>query len=73
MLWSQVEASASYATSYIPNHGTTGGVTRAADSCSVTGVSDVIGQTEGTLFLDVNEDGNTNYSTQGHFLFRRDL
>ena len=52
----------SYATSYIPNHGTTGGVTRAADSCSVTGVSDVIGQTEGTLFLDFNEDGNTNYS-----------
>ena len=58
----QVEASATYATSYIPNHGTTGGVTRAADSCSVTGVSDVIGQTEGTLFLDFNEDGNTNYS-----------
>ena len=59
----------SYATSYIPNHGTTGGVTRAADSCSVTGVSDVIGQTEGTLFLDFNEDGNTKYSIEGHFLF----
>ena len=49
----QIEAG-SYATSYIPNHGTSGGVTRAADSCSVTGVSDVIGQTEGTLFFDVN-------------------
>ena len=49
----QLEAG-SYATSYIPNHGTSGGVTRAADSCSVTGVSDVIGQTEGTLFFDVN-------------------
>ena len=47
----QVEAG-SYATSYIPNHGESGGVTRAADSCSVTGASDVIGQTEGTLFLD---------------------
>ena len=42
----------SYSTSYIPNHGTSGGVTRAADSCSVTGASDVIGQTEGTLFFE---------------------
>ena len=48
----QLESSASYVSSYIPNHGTTGGVTRAADSCSVTGVSDVIGQTEGTMFWD---------------------
>jgi len=45
---------ATYGTSYIPNHGESGGVTRAADSCSVTGVSDVIGQTEGTIFVDVN-------------------
>ena len=50
----QVEAG-SYATSYIPNHGESGGVTRAADSCSVTGASDVIGQTEGTLFAQVGE------------------
>jgi len=49
----QLEAG-SYATSYIPNHGTSGGVTRAADSCSVTGASDVIGQTEGTLFVEVD-------------------
>ncbi|MDC3299534.1 carbohydrate binding domain-containing protein [bacterium] len=48
----QVEAG-SYATSYIPNHGESGGVTRAADSCSVTGASDVIGQTEGTLFYEL--------------------
>jgi len=45
---------ATYPSSYIPNHGESGGVTRAADSCSVTGASDVIGQTEGTLFFDVN-------------------
>jgi len=51
----QLEAG-SYSTSYIPNHGTSGGVTRAADSCSVTGVSDVIGQTEGTLFWEVQID-----------------
>ena len=50
----QAEDGASYVSSYIPNHGESGGVTRAADSCSVTGVSDVIGQTEGTLFFDVN-------------------
>ena len=49
-----LEQNASYQSSYIPNHGTSGGVTRAADSCSVTGASDVIGQTEGTLFYDVN-------------------
>jgi hypothetical protein len=48
----QLESSAPYVSSYIPNHGTSAGVTRAADSCSVTGVSDVIGQTEGTLFVD---------------------
>jgi hypothetical protein len=59
----QCEA-ASYATSYIPNHGESGGVTRAADSCSVTGASDVIGGTSGTIFFDVvmNESlTNTNY------------
>ena len=48
----QAESNATYASSYIPNHGTSGGVTRAADSCSVTGVSDVIGQTEGTMFVE---------------------
>ena len=43
----------SYPSSYIPTMGTA--ETRAADSCSVTGVSDVIGQTEGTLFAQVSE------------------
>jgi hypothetical protein len=47
----QAEAG-SYVSSYIPNHSGTGGVTRAADSCSVTGASDVIGQSEGTLFVE---------------------
>ena len=46
----QLEAG-SYPSSYIPTHGAA--VSRSADSCSVTGVSDVIGQTEGTLFLDL--------------------
>jgi hypothetical protein len=42
----------SYATSYIPTAGAT--VTRLADSASKTGISSVIGQTEGTLFVDVD-------------------
>ena len=42
----------SYATSYIPTQGST--VTRLADACSQTVPDGVIGQTEGTMFLDVN-------------------
>jgi hypothetical protein len=52
----------SYPSSYIPNHGESGGVTRAADSCSVTGASDVIGQTEGTLFMDVDLYARDSFS-----------
>jgi hypothetical protein len=52
-LWGgQGENSATYATSYIPNYGTTAGVTRVADACSKTGISSLIGQTEGTLFVE---------------------
>jgi hypothetical protein len=39
-----------YATTFIPT--TTAAVTRLADTCSVTGVADLIGQTEGTMFVD---------------------
>jgi hypothetical protein len=45
----QLEAGA-YATSYIPT--TSAAVTRVADAASKTGISSLIGQTEGTLFLD---------------------
>jgi hypothetical protein len=45
----QLEAGA-YATSYIPTLGAA--VTRGADSCSKTGISSLIGQTEGVLFFD---------------------
>jgi outer membrane protein assembly factor BamB len=45
----QLEAG-SYATSYIPTTSAT--VTRLADSCSKTGISSLIGQSEGTLFFD---------------------
>ena len=46
----QVEAS-SYATSYIPTQASS--ATRVADACSKTGISSLIGQTEGVLFADI--------------------
>jgi hypothetical protein len=42
----------SYSTSYIKSEGAA--TTRLADSCSKTGISDKIGQTEGTVFLEVD-------------------
>ena len=53
----QLEAGA-YPTSYIPT--TTGTVTRNADVISKTGISDLIGQTEGVLFVEMaalSDDG----------------
>ena len=44
----------SYPTSYIPTDGST--VTRVQDQYSKTGISNLIGQTEGTLFVDVDFD-----------------
>jgi hypothetical protein len=52
----QLEAG-SYATSYIPT--TSASVTRNADVISKTGISSLIGQTEGTLFYD-GYFGNNN-------------
>ena len=46
----QCELGATYQTSYLPSNGTT--VTRLADSCSKTGISSLIGQTAGTLFVE---------------------
>jgi len=51
-LWgAQCEAGA-YATSYIPTLGAS--VTRVADAASKTGISSLIGQTEGVVFVDFN-------------------
>jgi hypothetical protein len=47
----QIEA-ASYATSYIPTLGAA--VTRGADGCLKTGISSLIGQTEGTIYFEVD-------------------
>ena len=48
--WGAQLEEGSYPTSYIPTLSTS--VTRIADACYKTGVSDVIGQTEGTIFVE---------------------
>jgi hypothetical protein len=54
----------SYATSYIKTEASA--VTRNADVISKTGISDLIGQTEGTVFLDfVAIGGNVNHEILG--------
>jgi hypothetical protein len=59
----QLEAGA-YPTTYIPT--TTAAVTRLADGCSVTGVADLIGQTEGTLFAEVDLTLAKNNTSSGN-------
>jgi hypothetical protein len=49
---------ASYSTSVIPT--TTATVTRLADACSKTGISSLIGQTEGTLFAEFTPTSDLN-------------
>ena len=58
-LWGVQGEVSSYPTSYIPT--TSSSATRVADACSKTGISSLIGQTEGTLFADFNTFGFTNY------------
>ena len=53
LCFAQIEEG-SYPTSYIPTYGSS--VTRSADSCVKTGISSLIGQTEGTLFAEVSVD-----------------
>ena len=42
----------SYSTSLIPTYGTS--TTRVQDSCSKTGISELIGQSEGTMFAEID-------------------
>ena len=55
LVWGLQLEQGSYATSYIPTSGQANGVTRVADSSSQTVPDSVIGQTEGTMFLDVGK------------------
>jgi hypothetical protein len=50
-IWGAQLEAGSYSTSFIPT--TSASVTRNADVISKTGISSLIGQTEGTIFLDV--------------------
>jgi len=52
LLWGAQVEQGSYATSYIPTSGSS--VTRNADMCSLSNIADRIGQTEGTIYVDVN-------------------
>lgn len=70
----QVEAG-SYPTSYIPT--TSAAVTRNADVISKTGISSLIGQTQGTIFIDFNIDNILSqtvdpiiFSTSGQIYIR---
>jgi hypothetical protein len=57
-LWGANVTQMAYPTSYIPTLGTS--VTRVADAASKTGISSLIGQTEGTLFAEVVYNGNAS-------------
>jgi len=50
-IWGAQLEAGSYATSYIPT--TSASVTRVADAASKTGISSLIGQTEGTLYVEI--------------------
>lgn len=54
--------SGSYVSSYLPTYGTS--TSRSADSCSLTNASNLIGQTEGTLFaeFEINADNTNGYN-----------
>lgn len=58
-VWGTQMEVGSYATSYIPT--TSASVTRNADVISKTGISSLIGQTEGTVFLDFYYNGSSIY------------
>ena len=55
-LWGAQLEAGSNATSYIPT--VASAVTRNADVISKTGISDLIGQTQGTIFIDLDWSGN---------------
>jgi hypothetical protein len=59
-LWGAQLEVGNYGTSYIPT--TSASVTRNADVISKTGISSLIGQTEGTMFVEFINDNNNNAS-----------
>jgi hypothetical protein len=55
-IWGAQYENSSYPTSYIPT--TSASATRVADACFKTGISSLIGQTEGVIFVDFNNVTN---------------
>jgi hypothetical protein len=51
-IWGAQAEASSYPTSYIST--TSASATRVADACSKTGISSLIGQTEGVMFAEIN-------------------
>ena len=60
-IWGTQIEEGSYATSYIPTFGAT--VTRVPDACSKTGVSGLIGTTEGVMFIDIQTPSTIQTNT----------
>ena len=64
-IWGAQAEASSYATSYI-GPTTSASATRVADACFKTGISSLIGQTEGVIYIDVLASGQnvagTNYA-----------
>jgi len=58
LMWGLSYEVGAYATSYIPTLGAS--VTRVADAAEKTGISSLIGQTEGTLFAEFDYNGAAN-------------
>ena len=54
IIWGAQSEEGSYPTSYIPTSGSS--VTRAAETCSQTPPSGIIGQTEGTMFVEYDQN-----------------
>jgi hypothetical protein len=53
-IWGAQSEASSYATSLINTNGAS--ATRVADACFKTGISSLIGQSEGTIFADINPE-----------------
>jgi hypothetical protein len=65
LIWGGQNEQGAYATSYIPTLGAS--VTRLADSASKTGISSLIGQTEGTVFLQFDNNLLSSYPNEYAF------
>jgi hypothetical protein len=71
-MWGSQFEEGSYATSYIPTSGQSGGVTRSAEICSQTVPDGVIGQTEGTVYVDFLSVNNFDGSSGNLFQIKED-